>query len=108
MRPQLVLWTWFMTGAALTGCSIGPQSLKADQVDYARALGEAKKREILSMIVGLRYADAPGFLNVTQIIAAYTLDATGSATLNARPDPAGPPVGGGGAVSYSNHPTFTF
>lgn len=66
--------------AALGGCiSLGPHALKADQVDYARALGEAKNREILSIIVSLRYADSPAFLNLTQIIAAYTFDATGVA-----------------------------
>jgi len=87
---------------------LGPRSLKADQVDYARSLGDAKKREILSMIVGLRYADAPAFLNVTQIIAAYTFDATGVALLNAGPIPGGPRAQATGTVSYSNHPTFTF
>jgi hypothetical protein len=47
----------------LAGCaSVGPRSLKADEVEYARALGEAKKREILALVVGLRYADLPGFL----------------------------------------------
>jgi hypothetical protein len=87
---------------------IGPTRLKADQVDYARALGDAKKREILAAVVGLRYGDAPAFLTVSSIIAAYTFDATGGATAN---------VGSGaepsyalatGSVSYSNHPTFTF
>jgi hypothetical protein len=87
---------------------IGPARLKADQVDYARALGDAKKREILAAVVGLRYGDAPAFLSVSSIIAAYTFDAGGGATAN---------VGSGsqpnyalatGSVSYSNHPTFTF
>lgn len=92
-----------------SGCvSIGAQRLRADQVDYARALGDAKKREILSAVVGMRFADAPGFLTVTQIIAAYTFDATGGSTVN---------VGSGdeatyglatASISYSNHPTFTF
>jgi hypothetical protein len=45
--------------AGLAGCaSVGPRSLKADQVEYARALGEAKKREILAL---LRYADLRDF-----------------------------------------------
>ena len=93
----------------LSACaSLGPHSLKADQVDYARALGEAKKREILAMIVGLRYADTPAFLNVTQIIASYTFDATGTATLNSLPNPGGPNALATGTLSYSNHPTFTF
>jgi hypothetical protein len=93
----------------LGGCaSVGPRSLKADEVEYARALGEAKKREILALIVGLRYADLPGFLNVSQIIAAYTFDATGGLVANTHPDPGGPGAGATGALSYSNHPTFTF
>ena len=52
-------------GAALvclvmSGClALGPRTLKVDQVDYARALGDAKKREILAIIVGLRYAIPP-------------------------------------------------
>jgi hypothetical protein len=92
-----------------TACvHLGPTHLKADQVDYARALGDAKKREILAAIVGLRYGDAPAFLSVSSIIVAYQFDATAGATGN---------IGSGsepnyalatGSVSYSNHPTFTF
>ncbi len=91
-----------------TGCAFGPRSLKSDEVDYARAVGDARKREILSLIVGLRYGDAPGVLNLTQIIAAYTFDATGTAIVNSEPDTAGPRASATGALSYSNHPTFTF
>jgi hypothetical protein len=100
----------FATGiVVLAGCApFGPRSLRADQVDYGRALGDARKREILSMIVGLRYADAPAFLNVSQIIAAYTFTATGTAIGNSTPDPGGPALGGMGVLSYANHPTFTF
>jgi hypothetical protein len=93
----------------LSACAwVGPQSLRADQVNYGTALGEAKKREILSMIVGLRYADAPAFLTVSQIIAGYTFTATGGATANSLPDSGGPAAQATGMVSYSNHPTYTF
>jgi hypothetical protein len=89
----------------MSGCaSIGAQRLRADQVDYARALGDAKKREILSSMVGLRFADSPGFLSVSQIIAAYSFDLSGSATLGGD----GTAGTGTGTISYSNHPTFTF
>lgn len=87
---------------------MGPHSLRADQVNYGEALGEAKKREILSMIVGLRYADAPAFLTVSQIIAGYTFTATGGLTANSLPDPGGAAAQATGMVSYSNHPTYTF
>jgi hypothetical protein len=90
------------------GCSaIGPKRLKADQVDYARALGEAKKREILAALVGIRFADSPAFLSVSQIIAAYTFDATAGSTFSAG-DTTQNFAAATGSVSYSNHPTFTF
>ncbi|RDU96727.1 hypothetical protein [Trinickia dinghuensis] len=97
------------TACLVTSCAhMGPTHLKADQVDYARALGMAKKRAILDAMVQLRFADAPSFLTVSQIIAAYTFDATVGTTLNegsgAQPNYAL----ANGSVSYSNHPTFTF
>ncbi|MGF6770843.1 hypothetical protein P3T18_003322 [Paraburkholderia sp. GAS199] len=87
---------------------IGPSRLKADQVDYARALGDAKKREILAAVVGLRYGDAPAFLTVSNIIAAYSFDASGGATANAGSGSQPSYALATGSVSYSNHPTFTF
>jgi hypothetical protein len=92
-----------------TACvQIGPPRLRADQVDYARALGDARKREILATIVGLRYGDAPASLTVSSIIAAYQFDSNAGATGNlgsgSEPDYA---LATGG-VSYGNHPTFTF
>jgi hypothetical protein len=101
----------FLAGMCLAGTActtLGTSSLKADQVDYAQALGDAKKRQILSMIVGLRYADVPSFLNVSQIIAGYTFTGTAGAVLNTLPDAGGPRAGGTGMLSYSDHPTFTF
>ena len=106
LRPWLVL---MLLSLALSGCSsLGPRTLKADQADYARALGDAKKREILAMIVGLRYADAPAFLTVSQVIAGYTFTASATAVANTLPDPGGPAAGVAGIASYSDHPTFTF
>jgi len=107
--PALRLAAALSALGGLTGClGIGPHALKTDQVDYARALGEAKKREILAAAVGLRYADSPAFLTVTQIIAAYQVDLTGQTILNSRPDPGGPLAQATGTAMYSDHPTFTF
>jgi hypothetical protein len=93
----------------LAACSsVGPTRLKADQVDYARALGEAKKREILAAIVGLRYADAPSFLTVSSIIAAYNVDTSASSTLNLGSGSVPNYAAVTGTASYSNRPTFTF
>src|SRR5471032_1891976 len=107
MRRKALLSAVLCVCVAVSGCaSIGPKQLKADQVDYARALGEAKKREILAAIVGIRFADSPAFLRVSQIIAAYTFDATAGSTLSAG-DTTQNFAAANGSVSYSNHPTFT-
>ena len=99
-----------LCAACLTSACVhnGPSRLKADQVDYARALGEAKKREILAAVIGLRYGDAPAFLTVSSIIAAYNFDTTGGASLNAGSGNMPNYALATGSVSYSNHPTFTF
>ncbi len=104
-RTLLVLCAATLSSA----CSlIGPGHLKADQVDYARALGEANKRAILASIVQLRYADAPSFVNVSQVIASYSFDAHGGPTLNLGSGTQASYAAASGTVSYSNHPTFTF
>jgi hypothetical protein len=91
-----------------SGCTaLGPRQLRADQLDYARALGDAKKRQILATIVGLRYADAPAFLNVSTIIAGYAFAASGGPTVNVT-SPGATFAQAAGLVSYGNNPTFTF
>jgi len=96
--------------ATLTGCtSFGTNYLRANQVDYARALGDAKKREMLAIIVGLRFGDLPSFIAVTQIIAAYQFGASGGPSLQLGDERvAGSLASASGTVSYANHPTFTF
>jgi len=110
MTKKLLLLGALSCALTITGCaSIGGPKLRADQVDYGRALGDANKRAILSAMVGLRFADTPGFLTVTQIIAAYSFDTGGAAFLNPGPNNqsfARAQVSAN--VSYSDHPTFTF
>lgn len=105
-RAGLLCATTLLAG----GCvSFGGGKLEHDQVDYARSLDRAQKRQTLANIVSLRYADTPSFLPVTQVIAAYNFDASASAVA------AGSTVSGSGTsgqagatLGYSNHPTFTF
>jgi len=92
------------------GCksSVGPTTVRRDQFDYAEALRDAWKEQMLLNMVGLRYAEAPSFLKVTSVINQYSLEGAVSAAappyqLQAA---AAPPVGISGR--YSDRPTVTY
>jgi hypothetical protein len=61
--------------ALLGGCtSIGPGSVTRDRFDYVTAVSESWKRQMLLNMVKVRYADAPVFLDVAQVVNSYTLE----------------------------------
>lgn len=93
------------------GCTgFGPAVIRYQQADYANALADAAKRQALLNIVKLRYADAPTFLGVNQLVAGYSLQ--GNVSLGTDllegglrlPDDAQVGVGG----VFSNNPTVTY
>ena len=94
--------------AALAGCAhIGPSTIPRDRFDFNRALSDSWKEQTLLNIVRLRYADSPVFLEVSQIIAGYTLEgvvSAGASVLNGGPD--GFTLGGAGR--YTDRPTITY
>jgi hypothetical protein len=60
---------------ALSSCaSIGPATVRRDQVDYADAVSEAAKRQLLLNLVKLRYGDTPNFVTLSQLVSGYTLE----------------------------------
>jgi hypothetical protein len=63
---------------ASVGCrsSIGVKTVPRDQFDYAEALREAWKEQMLLNLVGLRYAEAPMFLRVASVINSYSIEGT--------------------------------
>jgi hypothetical protein len=92
------------------GCksSIGAKTVSRDQFNYAEALRDAWKEQMLLNMVGLRYAEAPTFLKVTSVINQYSLE--GSVSVASPPyelqAAAAPPLGISGR--YSDRPTITY
>jgi hypothetical protein len=109
IAPLLLIGTLLLGGCA----SIGPGSVNRDRHDYSTALSESWKRQILLNLVKLRYVEPLCFMDVGQIVAAYTLqtgvDLAGQRTSY---DYAGPTdnsmVRLGVTGSYTDRPTITY
>ncbi len=103
-------------GAALPSCaSIGPATVPQDRVDYANALSDSWKDQMLLNIVRLRYGDTPTFMDVSSVISAYTLQGAIQAggTVNVGvPGSSTTLPGGTGTVSavggYNDRPTISY
>ena len=96
---------------ALSSCtSIGPASVRRDQVDYADAVSEAAKRQLLLNLVKLRYGDTPNFVTLSQLVAGYTLESRVSlgADFNSDNLVFGRHFDFGLGGTFSDHPTATY
>jgi hypothetical protein len=98
--------------ALLPACSsIGPRSIRQDQVDYSDAIADAAKRQILLNIVKFRYGDYPTFLTVNQLVAGYQAQVSGSLGANLLPDQSfslDEDLAVGASGSFSDNPTITY
>jgi hypothetical protein len=111
MRYAIVLLA--LLGVA--GCaSMGPGTVTRDRFDYAEAIAESWKSQMLLNLVKIRYSDAPVFLDVGQVVAGYsvqrTLTASASA-FNTQGFSPGTTIGGLGLGTeghFNDSPTITY
>jgi hypothetical protein len=111
MQQALLLLIVF----GITGCaSIGPGTVTRDRFDYASAVAESWKSQMLLNLVKLRYGDTPVFLDVGQIVSGYTLEGTLSAsgaifsTSGVVPGVPDNSVNLGAQGRYTDRPTITY
>jgi hypothetical protein len=96
----------------LAACSsIGPGTVPRDRIDYVNALSDSWKNQMLLNIVRLRYADAPTFMDISSVIAAYTMQGSAQAGGAAALGASGPATGTaslGVGAGYNDRPTISY
>lgn len=95
---------------AAAGCaSIGPPTVSRDRFDYVATISESWKQQMLQNLLKLRYADVPVFLDITQVIAAYSFDSGASVGGQIGRVSLGDTFATLGAnAAYSDKPTITY
>jgi len=93
----------------LSGCGgLGPKTIPRDRFNYATAISNSWKNQMLLNMVKIRYADTPVFVDVASVISQYALEgeirlgASWSDGINGD----GQNVGGSG--KYRDQPTITY
>lgn len=101
----------FILVVILGGCSIGTGSISRDRFDYAEAVSDSWKTQMLMNLVRLRYSEPPVFVEVASMISQYQIDSL----VNVGFTWAGPITSAltntqsvGGSVRYSDRPTITY
>lgn len=111
MKPKLHLLVTLAGALAATGChSIGPHTVTADRFDYSTAIADSWKQQTLLNIVKLRYQDLPVFVDVSSVVAGYSLQTgiTVGGTLSSDKAIQGNFMNAGGSAIYTDRPTITY
>ena len=100
----------FISYLLLSACaSMGPTSIDRDRMDYGKSMHESVKRELLGNIVGLRYLEAPIFVEISSVINQYALSGTVAAGVGVNNSFTGGNASSLGANgTWEDRPTITY
>ena len=96
---------------AVSGCThVGPRTVTVDRFDYATAIGESWKQQTLLNIVKIRYMDLPVFLDVSSIVAGYSIETSGNlgGQLSSSGAIQGDTLSLGASGKFTDRPTITY
>jgi hypothetical protein len=106
---RLLLWAAALAFCA--GCgSLGPKTIPTDRFDYSTAVADSWKQQTLLNIVKLRYMDLPVFVDVSSVVAGYSLQTgvTVNGTVSSEKAIQGNFGALGGQAVYTDRPTITY
>ena len=95
----------------LAGCaSVGPRTVPVDRFDYSTAIADSWKQQTLLNIVKLRYFDLPVFVDVSSVVAGYSLQTgvTAAGVVSSERAVQGNYGSIGGTAIYTDRPTITY
>jgi hypothetical protein len=97
--------------AMFAGCAhLGPKSVAVDRADYSAAIAESWKQQTLLNIIKLRYMDLPVFVDVSSIVAGYSLQSGFNigGTESSKGAYQGNFLAAGAQAIYTDRPTITY
>jgi len=95
----------------LAGCaSVGPGTVVVDRFDYSSAIADSWKEQTLLNIVKIRYMDLPVFVDVSSVVAGYSLQTgvTVGGVVSSDRAVQGNYGSLGGQAIYTDRPTITY
>jgi hypothetical protein len=102
---------FLLSAFLLTGCAhLGPRTVAVDRFDYSSAIADSWKQQTLLNIVKLRYMDLPVFVDVSSVVAGYSMQ-TGvsvNGTMSSEKAVQGDYFAAGGSAIYTDRPTITY
>ena len=102
---------YLAAAAMFAGCApLGPKSIAVDRFDYSSSIADSWKQQTLLNIVKLRYMDLPVFVDVSSIVAGYSMQTgvTVNGVLSSERAVQGNYLSGGGQAVYTDRPTITY
>ncbi len=96
---------------ALMSCaSVGPRTVAVDRFDYSSAIADSWKEQTLLNIVKIRYVDLPVFVDVSSIVAGYSLQTgvTVGGVVSSERAVQGNYGSVGGQAVFTDRPTITY
>jgi hypothetical protein len=101
-----------LAAAALCGgCThLGPKTVAVDRFEYITAIGESWKQQTLLNVVRVRYMDLPVFVDVSSIVAGYSMETSGSlgGQLSSSGAIQGDSLTAGASGKFTDRPTITY
>ena len=113
MTGSFVVRILVVAGIAMTlsSCAtIGPATIPRDRFDYAAAISDSWKNQMLLNLVKARYSDPPVFLDIASAINSYSLETDVSVAAGFQTPLAGNAnsLGLGAAGKFVDRPTITY